>query len=741
MRRTVVWLLFVIGMGLTACRAPAAPSPTLGTRPTSANTATTLATPTPVPPPPEQTVLAFFQAWDAEEYEKLYAMLTPVSQDAWTLQGFVDYMRALLVEGAVEKVEVRIRNALVDGDKAQVRYQITLHNAILGPITRETEMNLRLIDNQWRVQWDEGSIMPELRGGNRLKLAVIPATRGDIYDQQGGILATDGEGYALGVIPGQLNPEQEKGLLYLLSRITGLSPEAIRQRYEDAQPEWYIAIDEVPATALPERLYNQLISYAGVVVRRYEGRLYPHDGYAAHAVGYVTPLQPDELDAYRRKGYAIGARIGRTGIERWAEEPLRGRNGGILSIVDPQGNTVQTLGRRDPEFPAAVYTTFDPNLQYWTCFAIKDFDGGAAVVLERDTGRILALCSRPWFNPNAFEPNNFNSQNELAYLFNLPNTPLLNRVTQGQYPPGSIFKLVTMAAALENHIVDLDFIYNCGYEFTEIEGLTLTDWTLKYDLPPSGPLNIVGGLARSCNPFFWHLGLSLFRQGFIDAIAKMAQGFGLGQPTGVPQYAEEAGYIPVPESEYDAVNNAIGQGKTLVTPLQIARMVAAIGNGGTLYRPNAVERIVSAEGDEIYTFTPEAMGQLPISQTTLQALWEGMYRVVHHPTGTASHVFINWPIPTYGKTGTAEVPEGEPHAWFVAFTDAQQEDKPDIALAVVLEHGGSGGNVGAPVARRILESYFFGQPRTVYPWEESIGKPARPANPPAENEGNNEEGG
>ncbi|NPA05876.1 MAG: hypothetical protein GXO54_00510 [Chloroflexi bacterium] len=730
MRRQAFWLLgLLIGGLLLGCQraTPVATSEVL-----TPSFVAPLVTPTPIPPRPEQTVLAFFRAWDAGEYETLYAMLTPVSQDAWSKEDFIAYMRALLVEGAIERVEVNIRNALVQGDQAQVRYQITLHNAILGPLTRETEMRLRLIDGQWRIQWDEGSIMPELRGGLRLQLAVIPAPRGDIYDAQGNILATDGEGYALGLIPGQINPEREADLLYLLSRITGLSPDQIRKRYEYAQPDWYIAIDEVPATALSERIYNRLISFEGVVVRAYQGRLYPRDGYAAHAVGYVTPLQPDELDTYRRRGYAIGARIGRTGIERWAEDPLRGRNGGILSIVDAQGQTVQTLGRKDPTFPAAVYTTFDPDLQYWTCFAIKDFDGAAAVVLERDTGRILALCSRPWFNPNAFEPNNFNSQNELAYLFNQPNTPLLNRVTQGQYPPGSIFKLVTMAAALENHVVDLDYIYNCGYEFNEIEGLTLTDWTLKYDLPPSGPLNIVGGLARSCNPFFWHLGLSMFRQGLIQAVADMARGFGLGQPTGVPQYAEEEGYIPVPASEYDAVNNAIGQGKTLVTPLQIARMVAAIGNGGTLYRPNAVERVVNADGSEAYGFQPEAMGQLPISETTLRALWEGMYRVVHHPMGTASHVFINWPIPTYGKTGTAEVPEGEPHAWFVAFTDAQQEDRPDVALAIVLEHGGSGGNVAAPVARRILESHFFGQPRTVYPWEESIGKPARPANPPEE---------
>ena len=722
-RSLVLWIGWWLAAILVGCSlGPSSAKPTAAPRPSHTPAPTATASPTPAPPPPEAITEAFFRAWPLEDYNAMYAMLTQVSRDALTPDEFADYLRHVLVEMTALEVRFDILSAMSQGEQAQVRYRVTYPTVIFGDLTRETAMNLRLEDGTWHVQWDPAMLLPELAGGRRLRLEVFQPQRGDILDRDGAVLATVTEGYAIGLVPGQISEGAEKRLLRLLARVTGRHPDDIARLYAYAQPEWYIAIDEQPAERL-QPWYSALLSFSGVIVQGYTGRHYYWDSDTAHTVGYVSPLQPDEVNDYRRQGYALGARLGRAGLERWGEEILRGRSGGVLHVLDPATQeVVATLGQANPGLPGTIYSTLNLKLQQWTCFAIKDFDAGAAIVLERDTGRVLALCSWPGFNPNAFEPNNFNSPAELQAIFQNPENPLLNRAAQGQYPPGSVFKLVTMAAALETGVIDLDYIYDCGYEFTELPGVTLTDWTLEYELPPSGPLNIIGGLRRSCNPFFWHIGLAMYREGHTHAVHDMAVGFGLGQPTGIEHIAEETGHIPLPNTPFDATNQAIGQGDVMVTPLQIARMVAAIGNGGTLYRPQLVERAEDANGQAVVEFHPEAQGTLPISSETLAALREGMYQVIHHPDGTAHHVFPNWPIPTYGKTGTAEASTGtQPHAWFVAFTDQQDPQRPDIAVVVVLEHGGSGGNVAAPVTRRILEAYFYNKPYTLYPWEASFG--------------------
>jgi penicillin-binding protein 2 len=234
---------------------------------------------------------------------------------------------------------------------------------------------------------------------------------------------------------------------------------------------------------------------------------------------------------------------------------------------------------------------------------------------------------------------------------------------------------------------------------------------------------------RSCNPYFWHIGLELFRQGYPDAVAEMAQGFGLGSLTGIEGVEEEAGNIPIPETEVDALNNAIGQGDTLVTPLQVAQFIAAIGNGGTIYQPQVIERIAPPDGEATYEFEPIVKGTLPVSLENLELIQDAMISVVENRRGTAQHVLAAYSRNSYrmaGKTGTAESGSGEPHAWFAGYTRENRENRPDIVIVVIAENAGEGSEVAAPIFRGVVQQYFEGQRNYRLPWESEVGVLAYP---------------
>jgi penicillin-binding protein 2 len=429
----------------------------------------------------------------------------------------------------------------------------------------------------------------------------------------------------------------------------------------------------------------------------------------------VSFIPEDQVEEYKRKGYRQDERVGQAGLEKWGEAYLSGKRGGDLYVVNPNGEILTKLAGTSPEPSDAIYTTLDKDLQLAAQQALEGYQG-AVVVLERDTGRVLAMASSPGFDPNLFEPTNLNSSYKLSELFD-PNTiPLLNRAAQGQYPLGSVFKIITMAAAMESGLYTPESTYDCQHTFTELSGVTLYDWTYEKELPASGLLTLPEGLMRSCNPFFYHIGNDLFQQGLPNAMSDMARSFGLGKATGIEQVAEEEGSVPDPQSQLDATNLSTGQGALQVTPLQVAAFIAAIGNGGTLYRPQVIERIAPPDGKPILSFKPEARGKLPLSPLTLQTIQQAMVDVVENSRGTAHRVFANFPVSLAGKTGTAQDPPRDPHAWFAGYTFEEREGKPDIAAVVVLENAGEGSEVAAPIFKGIMQTYFYGQ-RDAFPWE------------------------
>jgi penicillin-binding protein 2 len=735
MKNRSILSLFLLLFLVVGCSRPSPEAPTPTPKPT--NTLPVPPAKTTSTPDPAAAARAYLDAWKAGDIPAMYGMLTSVSRDAIDLDAFSARYQHVTVEAALKGIEYEIRSALTANPySAKVGYMVTLQSALVGDIQADTAMNLSLEGGGWRVQWDDSLILPQLAGGNRLSMEYQIPTRANIYDRNNKALVAQSDAVAVRLDTGAVDMDQVDGLVSTITRMSGgqIQPERLRFNIENYRNSggWGLAVGDFALDVFAP--YNStLSSYSGVILQNFRTRYYFDGGLysvAAHVTGYRSLIHADEVDFYKQLGYRQDEWVGRAGLELWGEQSLGGKRGGALYVVSADNKIVTKLAESSPGPSQAIYTTLDKDFQKRVQEAIgvfpSDFRGGAAaVVLERDTGRVLAMASYPSFNPNLFEPTNINQVDLINTIFDAERIPTLNRATQGMYPLGSVFKIITMAAALESGKYTPEVEYNCKYEFTEVEGSIVYDWTWEHyredgKTQPSGILTLPEGLMRSCNPWFWHIGVGLYNQGLTKAVSDMARGFGLGSLTGI-ELEENAGNIPDPVSVTDARNLAIGQGDTQVTPLQVASFVAAVGNGGTLYQPTVIDRIAPPDGEPTYVFTPTVKSRLPVSPENLKVIQDAMVSVVENRRGTAWDRFTGLSVSVAGKTGTAESGSGEPHAWFAGYTFQNNPDKPDIAVVVLVENIGEGSEIAAPIFRRIIESYYFGKPLRLYEWESQIG--------------------
>ena len=738
-----IWLIF-IGFLLASCTltsgTPSAPTPNATLPDPSVTTISA--------PDVEALVTEFLSAWNDRDFGAMYEMLSSSSRERISRVSFLERYEDLWSAGHLTGIDFEIVSSLVAPEDAQVRYRITLHSSIVGNVTRETWIGVERESAFWGLDWTDSSILPELTPENGLLLAPIIPNRANIYDRNGLAIATLADVVALWIIPNEIGDEDAEGIMLgALSRLLDRPRESILTLYDDIRDtNWYVDLGVVSKEEF-QPFESTFLGVSGVSWRHYPARYYYFGGVAPHAAGYVNWIPEDELDTYLLNGYIQDEFVGQRGIEKVFELQLRGSLGGTLYILDGGGQLGDVLANTASEPSIAVYSTMDRELQKHVQQAIEGFTG-AIVVLERDTGAVLAMASAPDFDPNLFDPTHPNNGVGLEEIFNNLQRPLFNRATHGEYPLGSVFKIISMAAALDSGVFTPETIKNCPLAWDGLSGITLYDWRFERGLPAQGDISLTQALELSCNTYFYQIGLDLYNEGFQTALSDMARGFGLGESTGI-EIGDEAGLIPDPESKeeifneewgpQDAVSLAIGQSFLEVTPLQVARFIAALGNGGTLYKPQIISRIQSAEGEVEFEFVPEVQGQLPISTETLSAIQEAMLLVTSSPKGTAS-LTLRYPytidIRTAGKTGTATSGEfSEPHSWFAGYTLEGREDKPDIAIVVLVENQGEGSTWAAPIFRRVVEAYFFGQPYRYYPWETRIGVPSTPTPTPGPGDG------
>jgi len=567
------------------------------------------------------------------------------------------------------------------------------------------------------LQIIEGDTYYTKSENNCIRLQRIPSERGLIFDQNGILLVDNRPSFDIEIIPKDARPF--KHVLPTLSQFLQEPEKQLMSRLKKARGSAayrpVIMKRDVSRNVLA-KIEANLYDLPGIQVRVTPRRHYVHRT-AVHLIGYLGEINKNELRTKDIKKYRQGDYIGKYGIEKDYESYLRGEQGGRQVEVDVNGRVSKVHVTEKPKPGNNLYLTIDANLQKKVEQLLEN-KSGAVVAMNPSTGMVLAFASKPDFDPNIFVDGMTNKQwNQLVSDYD---KPLHNKVLQGEYPPGSTYKIVTAMAGLEERVVSLNEKIECHGHY-RLGNRTYRCWK-KYG---HGWMNLVDAIRESCDVYFYQLGLQLG----VDRLAKYAKDCGLGKKTGTGIELERYGLIPTSKwkllrtgeawQKGETLSIAIGQGFNLVTPMQMVCLISAVANGGTLYQPQFIKSIQTVGGQTLFEATPKKTGKLPANQKTIQIIQKGLWEVVNKQGGTAYWHARDKEIEICGKTGTAQVVslekrEGEEidatgknryedHAWFVAYAPSVE---PRIAVAVLIEHGGHGSSAASPIAKEIITSYL-----------------------------------
>lgn len=532
-----------------------------------------------------------------------------------------------------------------------------------------------------------------LSQNNRIKLRRLTAARGLIYDRQGRILVGHRLVFNVALLAQETRDVQQ--LLAKISPIVDIPENELLRQYKNNLAAPFVPV--VVARDIPKNkaiiLESKESNLPGLVIETEPLRDYRQAKSICHIAGYLGRI--DEVEFKKRKlyGYQVRDLIGKSGIEKRFDHLLQGQAGGMQVEVNNLGYKVRVLGSQQPQAGSNIYLTIDAQLQNFVDQLMEE-KKGACIVMDPQNGEILAMVSKPSFDPNLFidalssKPTANYSVRE---LLNAKDAPLINRAISAEYPPGSIFKIVVAVAGLESGIVAPGERFNCAGSF-RVGNREFFCWNLD----GHGEENICSALAHSCNVYFYKLALMLG----VDKLTSFARKFGMGGACGIDLPYESTGFVPSKswkekvwkESWYDGdtANFSIGQGYLLVTPLQMVQMVSAAANGGYLVQPHLLKKSA---------YNLAKAKEIGLRKETLNTVKQGMLRALEDTHGTAHRANIPELI-WAAKTGTAQTSYQSTHGWFGGFYPF---DAPRIALVVFLEHGGSGGDVPAKIAKEIVK--------------------------------------
>ncbi len=574
-----------------------------------------------------------------------------------------------------------------------------------------------LVARIWYLQVIKGDELRRQSENNRVRIHECKALRGIVKDRWGDVLVENQSSFDISTIPGAVKNVGD----VVRTLETVYKKQGLEFRRD-------ISVSEKNRPFIPLKLAKNLswqelmtiethsLDLPGVVVDVVPVRKYIGGEMVAHIIGHVGEVSQDELKEDPAVFLKPGDRIGKSGIEKYFDPYLRGQNGGEFIEVNAIGRKVRTLRNVESVPGHNVILTIDADLQKVAWDAMEGHVGSVVAMDPRD-GSVRVMVSRPAFDPNLF--NKGFSADEWKKLATDPLRPMENKAIQGQYPAGSTYKIITAAAALGEGLITPETTFNCSGSF-HLGNHEFKCWQKK----GHGRINLHRAIVQSCDVYFYNLGKLVG----VDKLAEYARAFGLGVPTGICLPGEKGGIVPTKEWKLkrfgetwqpgETISLSIGQGFVTVTPLQLLNAYCALANGGTVYAPRLVQRIEAIDGQVLREFTPEIKRVIALSREHMDIIKEGLWGVCNEPGGTGGA--LRRPGgDVAGKTGTAQVIgqrgrwggvksvnmpwKWRDHALFVCFAPVQD---PEIAVAVVIEHGGHGGSAAAPVARKVIDAYF-----------------------------------
>ena len=568
----------------------------------------------------------------------------------------------------------------------------------------------------WFLQIQSGSKYREKADNNRVRMLDIVAPRGNIIDSEGRTIITNRPSFNI-VWVKEDSPDPDE-IIKKLSLILGEEiADLLKKVREAADNPRHIPIllkEDIDWKTLVY-IENNHYELPGIRIEVLPRRNYLFEDLGSHIIGYTGEINQQELDERKQDIYQGGDQIGKRGFEKLYEEELRGEKGILYMEVDAHGFEQRQLKGKEPLPGNDLQLTIDLDLQLEAEKAMVG-KAGAVIAMDVNSGRILVFASAPPVHLEDFV-GGISTKNWQGLLNDIKR-PLVHKTIQGQYPPGSTYKVVTALAGLSKGVINSSTVFYCSG--------SMTFGNRRYGCWKEGghgPVSLHRALAESCDVYFYRVGLLVG----VDVLAEYANSMGLGHKTNIAFEYEKSGLIPTanwkklakgePWQEGETLSIAIGQGFNLVTPLQVCQMTAALANGGMLYKPFLVEKIIDPEGQVIKKFDPTVDVELMGLDNYLALIRDGLVGAVNDRHGTGNAAKLK-DITVGGKTGTAQVVTMEKfketdeedvaykhrdHAWFTSFAPAEN---PEIAVTVLVEHGGHGGSAAAPVAKKVLEKYF-----------------------------------
>lgn len=679
----------------------------------------------------ERVARSFLEAWKKEDFESMYSLITFSSQESINKDDFFKIYQKAHNDMTFASLSYTPRTLVRDANNPILlfNYDVSFETEILGSFD-DLDRNLNLIYDDrvgdYRVAWSPGDILPEMANGAQLVFSPRIPSRANIYDRNGVVLADqNGTIVRVMVVPDDI-PDRPSCLTFLDS-IMVETYQQLDDKLNRSGRNWQVDLGYIEPQVYSLN-YEEMERLCKATFKRQATRQYLFGELMPHILGHIGYPDETELDALKRIGFNAETLIGKSGIEKSWDETLRGVPGGRLLLVSPTGVELRLLSEVASKPPESIWLTIDANLQQYVMQVLGEAyangvwaqtsKGGSAIIMDVNTGEILAMASWPSYEGNAFTPfpavGRTVAAAELESLANDERVPQLFRPTQGTYPAGSTMKVIDALAVADSGVYALDKQYSCT-------GIWKHDNDVRFDWLAGGhgKVDIALALTRSCNPFFYEVG---FQMNAVDPylLPKYMKQFGLGSSTGLGDIAEAIGFVPDPDwiltatgypwNFSEAVTISIGQGFLEVTPLQMARIYAAVANDrGDLVRPQLVKQKGILD-QRTQILDPRPNGNLNVKQEVIDLVQEGMCGTTVAQSGTAEYIFRNSPLQNIGvcgKTGTAQAggPDQPPHSWFIGYAP---KDDPQIITLVMLENAGEGSAIAAPLVRQIMEYYFFG---------------------------------